>query len=106
MGVPAAPRIDDRLRRFIAGSPLFESPASVTRAVGDLAWELGLPRPSYQQVRQLLGGAVRLETPAPGSQTSRGRMVIQNVNRALDFLYQYPGPGLEDWYRRYKRGLV
>ena len=106
MGVPAAPRIDDRLRRFIAGSGVFDSPADVTRAVGDLAWQLGLPRPSYQQVRELLGGAAPAVSIATGSQTSKGRMVITNVNRALDFLYQYPGPGLADWYSRYKRGLV
>ena len=106
MGVPAAPRIDDRLRRVIAGSSLFDSPAEVTRATGDLAWELGLPRPSYQQVRELLGGAAPPEPTLNGSQTSTGRVVIRNVNRALDFLYQYPGGGLEDWYRRYKRGLV
>jgi hypothetical protein len=106
MGVPAAPRIDDRLRRFIAGSPFFASPAEVTRTAGDLAWELGLTRPSYQQVRTLLGGAVSPRPVATGSQTTKGRVVIANVNRALDFLYQYPGPGLADWYSRYKRGLV
>ena len=106
MGTPAAPRINDRLRRFIAGSPLFASPADVTRSVGDLAWELGLPRPSYQQVRELMGGARRPQPPATGTQTSRGRLVLQNVNRVLDVLYEYPGPGMADWYRRYKRGLV
>jgi hypothetical protein len=106
VGVPAAPRIDDRLRRYIAGSSLFDSPAEVTRGVGDLAWELGLPRPSYQQVRELMGGAARPVLPVAGSQTSTGRMVIRSVGRALDFMYQYPGWGLEDWYRRYKRGLV
>jgi hypothetical protein len=106
VGVPAAPRIDDRLRRFIAGSSLFDSPAQVTRSVGDLAWELGLPRPCYEQVRMLLGGAAPVRPAATGSQTTKGRVVIANVNRALDFLYQYPGPGLADWYSRYKRGLV
>lgn len=106
MGTPAAPRIDDRLRQFIAGSPLFASPADVTRAVGNLAWELGVPRPSYQQVRELMGGARRVQPPAAGTQTSRGRVVLHNVNRVLDVLYEYPGPGMADWYRRYKRGLV
>ncbi len=105
MGVPAAPRIDDRLRRFIAGSWLFASPADVTRSVGDLAWELGLPRPSYQQVRELMGGAMRPQPVVTGAQTSKGRVVLHNVNRVLDVLYQYPGPGLADWYRRYTRGL-
>jgi hypothetical protein len=104
MGVPAAPRIDDRLRQFIARSGFFDSPADVTRAVGDLAWSLGLARPSYQQVRELMGGARRLEPGAQGAQTSRGRVVLQNVARVIDVLYQYPGPGLEDWYRRYSRG--
>ena len=65
-----------------------------------------MPRPSYQQVRELMGGAVRPARPVAGSQTSTGRMVIRSVGRALDFMYQYPGWGLEDWYRRYKRGLV
>lgn len=106
MGVPAAPRIDDRLRQFIAGSSFFDSPADVTRAVGALAWQLGLTRPSYQQVRELMGGAVRLPPIAAGSQTTTGRVVITNLGRAIDFLYQYPGPGLADWYSRYKRGLV
>ena len=106
MGVPAAPRIDDRLRRYIAGAGFFDSPAEVTRAAGALAWELGLPRPSYQQVRELMGGARRVQPPAVGTQTSRGRVVLHNVNRVLDVLYEYPGPGMADWYRRYKRGLV
>jgi len=54
----------------------------------------------------LLGGAAPVRPAATGSQTTKGRVVIANVNRALDFLYQYPGPGLADWYSRYKRGLV
>ncbi len=54
MGTPAAPRIDDRLRRYIAGSVFFDTPAETTRGAGELAWELGLPRPSYQQVRELM----------------------------------------------------
>src|SRR5439155_16883510 len=102
VGVPAAPRIDDRVRRFIVGSSLFDSAAEVTRAAGDLAWELGLQRPSYQQVRMLLAGAAPGRTAPRGTQTAKGRVVIANVNRALDFLYQYPGPGLADWYSRYK----
>jgi hypothetical protein len=106
MGLPAAPRIDPRLRQFISGSGFFDSPAEVTRAVGDLAWELGLPRPSYQQVRELMGGANRLETLPAAAQTTRGRIVLRTITRGLDFMYQYPGPGMADWYRRYTRGLV
>jgi hypothetical protein len=104
MGVPAAPRIDGRLRHFISGAGFFDSPAEVTRAAGDLAWQLGLPRPSYQQVRLLMGGAERPVPVAQGSQTSRGKLVLHGVNQALDFLYQYPGPGMAKWYRSYVRG--
>jgi hypothetical protein len=104
MGVPAAPRIDDRLRRYIAGAGLFDSPAEVTRAAGELAWELGLPRPSYQQVRVLMRGGQAPPAKAPGSQTSTGRLVLHGLNQVLDFVYQYPGPGMGDWYRRYARG--
>ena len=106
MGTPAAPRIDPRLRQYIAGAWLFASPAEVTREVGELAWQLGLPRPSYQQVRELLGGAVRPVAAPAAAQTSTGRIVLHGVGQALDFMYQYPGPGLGDWYRRYTRGLV
>jgi hypothetical protein len=59
-----------------------------------------LTRPSYQRVRVLLadrhpsGGAV--STPAPG--------VLHFVLRALDVLYDYPGPGLGKWHLAYKRG--
>ncbi|HEX3805853.1 MAG TPA: hypothetical protein VHV52_03640 [Gaiellaceae bacterium] len=106
MGTPAAPRIDVRLRRYISGAPFFASPAEVTREVGDLAWQLGLPRPSYQQVRELLGGAHRPEAVPVAAQTSRGHIVLRAIGTGYDFMAQYPGPGLEDWYRRYKRGLV
>jgi hypothetical protein len=70
----------------------------VTRLVGDLAWELGLPRPSYQRVRQLLterrprGGAVS---------TSRALGVARFVVNVLDHLYEYPAPGLRKWYLGY-----
>jgi hypothetical protein len=106
VGTPAAPRIDDRLRRYIAGTPIFSSPAQVTREVGDLAWRLGLTRPSYQQVRELLGGAQRPEPVRPAAQTSRGRVVLRAAINAYAFMNEYPGPGLADWYERYKRGLV
>jgi hypothetical protein len=104
VGVRAAPRIDPRLRQFIVGSPFFASPAEVTRATGELAWTLGLARPSYQQVRELMGGANRPVTVATAAQTSRGRVVLRYAGRFMEGLYEYPGPFLGDWYERYKRG--
>jgi hypothetical protein len=104
MGVPAAPRLDDRLRRYIAGAGLFDSPAEVTRAVGSLAWQLGLPRPSYQQVRFLMRGSGRLVRAPAGAQTSKGLMVLRTVNRTLDWLTDYPGLGLGPIYREALRG--
>ncbi len=100
MGTAAAPRIDPRLRQFIAGAGFYDSPADVTRAVGELAWTLQLPRPSYQQVRVLMGGANRPPLRSEPTQTSPGRLVLSAVGKTFDFLYQYPGPGLENWYRR------
>ncbi len=44
-------------------------------------------------------------TPAT-AQTSKGKVVLHGINQTLDFIYQYPGWGMADWYRRYKRGLV
>jgi hypothetical protein len=62
MGTPAAPRLDPRLLQYVCGARLGTPAAEVTRAVGDLAWELGMPRPSYEQVRSLLRRRVRLVT--------------------------------------------
>ena len=76
----------------------------MTRATGELAWSLGLARPSYQQVRELMGGAKRFVVVAPSAQTSRGRVVLRYAGRFMDGLYEYPGPFLGDWYERYKRG--
>lgn len=53
MPTAAAPRIDRRLLRIIERC-LGESPAEVTRTVGETAEALGLVRPSYEQVRVLL----------------------------------------------------
>jgi hypothetical protein len=96
----SAPRLDGRLRAFIDRAPPDASAADVTRAVGDLAWSLGLPRPSYQRVRSLLPPRqpVRrtVSTPAPGA--------THYVIKTLDFLYQYPGPGLRNWYLDYLHG--
>jgi membrane protein len=91
VGIRAAPRIDPRLRQFIAGSPFFASPADVTRATGELAWSLGLVRPSYQQVRELMGGAIRPTPVGSAAQTSPGRVVLlRNGNRVMGRLYEYP----------------
>jgi hypothetical protein len=107
MGTPAAPRIDDRLRRYIVAAPFACSPAQLTREVGELAWALGLTRPSYQQVRLLsLGGVRRAEPTRAAAQTSRGLVVLRAALNAYGFMAEYPGPGLADWYLRYKRGLV
>ncbi len=76
----------------------------MTRATGELAWTLGLARPSYQQVRELMGGANRPVTVATAAQTSRGRVVLRYAGRFMEGLYEYPGPFLGDWYERYKRG--
>lgn len=100
MGTVAAPRLDERLRRFIAGSPRLATAAEVTRASGDLAWDLGLPRPSYQAVRLLLK-ELRARTGVSSThQTSPGKIIL----KALDVLYEYPGPGLGGWYQRYVHG--
>lgn len=100
MGTPAAPRLDDRLRRFIAGSPRWDTPAEVTRLAGELAWELGLPRPSYQQVRLL----VRSTRDRVELATSTQSLTRDTLVRLIDTLYEYPGPGLAGWYDRYKKG--
>lgn len=98
MGTTSAPRIDDRLRRFIAGSD--ESAAEVTRRVGALAEELCLSRPSYEQVRVLVRAA-------RSSPAARPLLVPHTEMRVVDLLahlYDYPAPGLHDWYQRYRRG--
>jgi len=100
MATTSAPRIDERLRLFIAGAAPCSTPAEITRAVGNLAWRLGLPRPSYQQVRVL----TRAAEPLPADQPSRAEGALDVAAKVVNFLYQYPGPGLDDWYRRYKRG--
>jgi hypothetical protein len=101
----AAPRIDDRLKRFIAGAGLDESAAQVTRLVGDLAEDLQLPRPSYQQVRVLLHAA-RAERPATRHLADFDREHAKRIAlRIIDGLYEYPAPFLGEWYRREFYGL-
>ncbi|MGN6796773.1 MAG: hypothetical protein ACTHKS_01345 [Gaiellaceae bacterium] len=104
MGVRAAPRIDWRLRQFIVGSPFLASPADVTRATGELAWSLGLARPSYQQVRELMRGAQRPASVVEVSQTSRGRVVLHHAGWLLNGIAEYPGMFLGKSSRRYPRG--
>jgi hypothetical protein len=53
LGTRAAPRIDDRLVALIIHAAAGISAAELTRTVGSAADALGLPRPSYQQVRVL-----------------------------------------------------
>ena len=55
----AAPRIDPLLVRVIERAPGTSTAAEVTRAVGGAAEVLGVPRPSYQQIRVLLRAARR-----------------------------------------------
>lgn len=104
MTTTAAPRIDDRLRRVIAGSARTDTPAAITRLAGNLAWELGLPRPSYEQVRVLVRSSEPGAVPVPAVPLITLASVGRAVTKTIDFVYQYPGWGLEDWYRRYKRG--
>lgn len=111
MGTPAAPRIDERLRRFIAGSSRLASPAEVTREVGSLAWQLGLPRPSYEQVRVLFNEYVPVATATarpprvrPPTRAIDARAIATTLGNAIFVLYEYPGPGLAGWYSRYVRG--
>jgi hypothetical protein len=88
MGTTAAPRIDDRLRRLIAGSSSAETAAEVTR----LAEDLRLARPSYQQVRVHLNEARAEQPPA--------RVDARRVLEIVDLLYDYPFPGAGDLCRR------
>lgn len=95
MGTTIAPRIDERLRRFIEGSP--EHAAEVTRRVGALAWELRLTRPSYQQVRVLLnasrgasGPARRPQAPPPKHRLADLPLLAGPGTGVLDLLVGMP----------------
>jgi hypothetical protein len=103
VGTTIAPRIDERLRRVIATAPHDATAAEVTRLAGALAGTLALPRPSYQQVRVILNTA-----RSTGSKPARPRVFLTaaQINEVLGFLYEYPGPGLADWYERYKHGRL
>ena len=95
MSFVSAPRIDPRLRYFIAGSAGTASAAEITRAAGELAWSLGLPRPSYEQVRVLVRAAEPVVV-APAPAPSVASTVLTVAGSVIDFMYQYPGPGLEE----------
>jgi hypothetical protein len=103
VGTTIAPRIDERLRRLIATAPHEATAAEVTRLAGTLAATLALPRPSYQQVRVLLKTA-----RSTGSRPAPPRLFLTaaQINEVLGFLYEYPGPGLADWYERYKHSRL
>jgi hypothetical protein len=102
VGTTIAPRIDERLRLLIATAPREATAAEVTRLAGALAGTLALPRPSYQQVRVLLKLARSTTSPA----RPRFLLTAAQINEVLGFLYEYPGPGLADWYERYKHGRL
>jgi hypothetical protein len=102
VGTTIAPRIDERLRLLIATAPREATAAEVTRLAGALAGTLALPRPSYQQVRVLLKLARSTRSPA----RPRFFLTAAQINEVLGFLYEYPGPGLADWYERYKHGRL
>src|SRR6478672_8745478 len=89
-------RPDDRRRllRFIQGSPPDDSPAELTRAAGELAWQLGLVRPCYETVRLI----------AHCREPPRARLTAATLVKVIDTLYEYPAPGLGDLYDRYRRG--
>ena len=93
--MPAAgPTIDDRLVRFIQGSPPDESPAELTRAAGRLAWQLGLVRPCYETVRLI----------AQCREPPRARIDAATLVKVIDTLYEYPAPGMGAAYDRFRRG--
>jgi hypothetical protein len=102
VGTTIAPRIDERLRRLIATAPDEATAAEVTRLAGALAGTLALPRPSYEQVRVLLKWA----RVAGGHSGDRRFLTTRQLNEVLGFLYEYPGPGLAEWYERYKHGRL
>lgn len=104
MGTTIAPRIDERLRHLIATAPGAATAAEVTRLAGALAGTLSLPRPSYQQVRVLLKTARASTESSPVR--PRFTLTAAQMNEVLGFLYEYPGPGLADWYERYKHGRL
>jgi hypothetical protein len=77
----AAPRIDPRLAAAIADYDRRDCPiAETNRLIGELAERLGLPRPSYQQVRVLVHAA------------RNGRRVYGPAEAALDLSLRTRSP--------------
>ena len=61
-----APRIPQKLLEAIVRLDDPRLPiAEISRRVGRKAWELGLPKPSYQRVRELIHQARRLRRRRP-----------------------------------------
>jgi hypothetical protein len=55
---PSAPRIDPRLVKAIVRLDRRDTPiAETNRRVGEVAGRLGLPKPSYEQVRAIVHAA-------------------------------------------------
>jgi hypothetical protein len=73
---------DPRFRALVAALDQAETPMAVTwRAVGEAAWELGLPRPGYHMIRVL---ALRIRA------LRRARASVRRA--ALDVLASFPSP--------------
>jgi hypothetical protein len=83
--VESAPRIDRRLVEALAALDDVREPvAEINRRVGALASELGLPRPSYAQVRRLLW-ADRLERSE--QRAVRGRVAEAVLLRTHPYVF-------------------
>jgi hypothetical protein len=90
----AAPRID---RRLVAAVPWLDDPrepmAETNRRIGLLAHDLGLVKPSYEQIRTLVKQH-RRERPQP----TAGRVLLEIAFRSrpptalLDYLAGVPTP--------------
>ena len=99
MAVSIAPRLDPRLLYYIADAAPRASAAEVTRGAGELAWRLGLRRPSYQQVRVLRGLALQPMRPK-GTRTIDARVIFQKLDQGFYWLCGYPGFGMSYGYRQ------
>ena len=86
----SAPRIDPRIRALVAAAPPGATAAETTRAARELAWRLGLPRPSYEQIRVLRGRPAHRPKGIPTA--TRGRLYY--VLEKVDAFTEYPGMGL------------
>jgi hypothetical protein len=72
-------RSDPRLHALVVGLDRDEVPAAETwRRVGEAAWDLGLPRPSYHTIREL----VRIERRRRRARTTTRRSALDVVTAA------------------------